>query len=96
MDTNLLFALIGIGISVAGFFLGRTTAANNAGKRDGAIDAKLEYLSTGIKEIKEELKSANLSGIKTTIEEHSKHLSQHDDSIRRLHERIDDFAKGVC
>ena len=48
VEITLLIAVLGCAVSVAGFLLGRTTAAKQAGIADGELKADIRHIKVGI------------------------------------------------
>jgi hypothetical protein len=64
VEITLLIAVLGCAVSVAGFLLGRTTAAKNAGIADGELKADIRYIKNGV-----DKQEAKLDGIIVNYEE---------------------------
>lgn len=48
IDVSVMIALAGCALSVATFFIGRTTAAKNAGQQTGQVLTELGYIKKGV------------------------------------------------
>lgn len=48
IDLSVLIAICGCALSVATFFIGRTTAAKNAGQQTGQVLTELGYIKKGV------------------------------------------------
>ncbi len=48
VEISALIAVIGVALSVGTFFVGRTTAAKNAGQQTGQVLTELGYIKKGI------------------------------------------------
>ena len=86
MEYSLLFPLLTLILALATFFVGRLTVAKKDGRDDGERWARLEVtLEHFEKQVRKDL-----SEIKASIE---KNESSTKESIRRLHERIDNHLE---
>lgn len=82
-----LIGFIGVIVSVAAFFYGRSTAIRTEGKQDGTILSELGYLKSGTDDIKRRLdrqddRDRETIGRLTTVEE----------STKSAHKRIDQLC----
>ena len=48
IEISVLIAVVGVAVSVGTFFIGRTTAAKNAGHQTGQVLTELGYIKKGI------------------------------------------------
>jgi peptidoglycan hydrolase CwlO-like protein len=48
IDVSVLIAICGCALSVATFFVGRTTSAKNAGQQTGQVLTELGYIKKGV------------------------------------------------
>lgn len=48
IDVSVLIAICGFALSVATFFIGRTTSAKNAGQQTGQVLTELGYIKKGV------------------------------------------------
>lgn len=48
IDVSVLIAICGCALSVATFFIGRTTSAKNAGQQTGQVLTELGYIKKGV------------------------------------------------
>ena len=55
MELTVLISVIGVALSVATFFIGRTTASRNDGKQEGQILTELGYIKSGVDDTKRKL-----------------------------------------
>lgn len=78
IELGVLIAIIGIVISVATFFIGRITSAKNDASTITELKKDIEYLLRDVKYIRD------------NIENNSK---KYDDSLRRVHMRIDEHER---
>lgn len=90
MDDKLLISLIGLILSVATFFVGRTTAHRQAGEKSGYLASDIGYIKSGIDDLKTEIRSlkAELSEIRTK-------LAHVDESTKSAHRRIDELIQQI-
>ncbi len=79
IEIALLVSLVGIFLSIATFFIGRQGSARAEGEWKGQLNQKLTNFSEDLKELKE------------LIEENSKNNR---DSIREIHERLDEHLRS--
>lgn len=89
IETGLLFGAIACILGVAGFFGGRMSAAKNDGEWKGHLDTNLQYIQNDLKEIKADMK-ANKSTTEESLERLRKEFK---DSVRRVHDRLDDHLR---
>jgi hypothetical protein len=101
IELGILFGAISLAIGFSTFFIGRQSAAKTAGKDEGQLLAKLEFLSQTVARIER-----IVDRIQTAYQEDLKEQRQHfesemeklrtetAESIRRLHARIDELNKG--
>ena len=52
ISVTVLIAFMGLAVSVATFFIGRTTAAKNSGKEYGVMLTEIGYIKSGVDELK--------------------------------------------
>ena len=76
-----LTTIIGFALSVATFFIGRTTASKADGKQEGQILSELGYIKSGINDTKRKLESM----------ERSHHTLE--GRVARLEERVNIYHK---
>lgn len=88
IEISALIGVVGLAISVATFFIGRTTAAKNVGTADGELKADIKYIKKSVD--KQELKlddiSANYDNVKLEIERLKGRLSALEQKVKLLHE----------
>lgn len=92
MDTGtivFLCTLMAAAISVAGFFIGRQSAAKKDGTEWGEMKTDIRYIKNDVKDIKTTL-GDNVSDLRESI---SKEKEDRSESIRRLHEKIDEHIR---
>lgn len=78
MESGLTWAVITGIICIATFFVGRTSAAKNDGERWGTLTADIRHMKDDI------------SDIKVSLEKNTRDTKE---SIRRIHERIDEHLR---
>lgn len=88
VEITLLIAVLGCAVSLAGFLLGRTTAAKNAGIADGEMKADIRHIKDGID--KQELKLdgivSSYEDVKLEIESIKGRLSALEEKVKYFHE----------
>lgn len=69
IDVSVLIALAGCALSVATFFIGRTTAAKNAGQQTGQVLTELGYIKKGVDGLEKRFEKLqeNYSELKTRV-----------------------------
>lgn len=55
IDVSVLIAICGFALSVATFFIGRTTSAKNAGQQTGQVLTELGYIKKGVDGVERKL-----------------------------------------
>ncbi|MBE6541607.1 MAG: hypothetical protein E7672_04090 [Ruminococcaceae bacterium] len=87
IDISIMIAVIGVSLSVATFFVGRTTAAKNIGRADGELKADIKYIKTSIE--KQESKLDGFAGsfddVKLEIEKLKGRLNALEQKVKILH-----------
>ena len=74
MELSAIIAVAGFALSVATFFIGRTTASKADGKQEGQILTELGYIKSGVDDMKRKMESMeksyhNLEGRVSRLEE---------------------------
>lgn len=74
MELTVLISIIGVALSVGTFFIGRTTASHNDGKKEGQILTELGYIKSGVDDMKRKMENMeksyhNLEGRVARLEE---------------------------
>jgi 5-bromo-4-chloroindolyl phosphate hydrolysis protein len=74
MELTVLISIIGVALSVATFFIGRTTASKADGKQEGQILTELGYIKSGVDDMKRKMENMeksyhNLEGRVARLEE---------------------------
>ena len=72
IDVSVLIAICGCALSIATFFIGRTTSAKNAGQQTGQVLTELGYIKKGVDG---EMK-ADVKYIKSSVEKQEKKLDK--------------------
>ena len=80
-DISYLISVLGIAVSVATFFIGRTTASRNQGKTDGQTQAMLTNISEQVRGLSSKLDKLDEQCIKSAKD------------IARLEVRVDALEK---
>lgn len=57
MELTVLISIIGVAMSVGTFFIGRTTASHNDGKKEGQILTELGYIKSGVDDMKRKMEN---------------------------------------
>lgn len=91
IELGIMLTLIGGAISVATFFIGRQSAAKSEGKQAGTLESDVSYIKKTVDELKLDLKEANIPYMKSAIETLKKENEEMKESIRRIHDRIDEI-----
>lgn len=90
IETGLLFAAIACALGIAGFFGGKQSSAKNDGVWKGQLDTNVEYIRDDLKEIK-----ATMSATKAFTDESIERMREdYKDSVRRVHDRLDDHLRN--
>lgn len=90
IETGLLFGAIACILGLAGFFGGKQTAAKKDGHEWGAFQAELRTDISYIKRDVGDIKVSVADSRNDTMAAIAKEGDSRRDSIRRLHEKIDD------
>lgn len=74
VDITVLIAVFGCILSVASFFVGRTTAAKNSGQEYGVMLTEIGYIKSGVDDMKKKMEQSDrryveLSERVTSLEE---------------------------
>lgn len=80
-DLSYLIAVLGIAISIATFFFGRTSASRNQGKMDGQMQTMLSNISEQVRSLNSKLDNLDEQYIKSAKD------------IARLEVRVDALEK---
>ncbi len=88
MDGEKVVALIGLAISVATFFLGRFSAHQAAGEKNGYLASDIGYIKAGIDDLKTEIKA-----VKVEMSELRAKVVRIDESVKSAHKRIDEIIQ---
>lgn len=90
IEISVLISVVGVLLSIATFYIGRTTAATDKGKEAGGISTDLQYIKSGIASIQDELKAQ-----RGTNTEFAVRLAKVEDSLKSIHKRVDAFEKHL-
>lgn len=77
-----LIGVCGFGLSVATFFVGRTTAAKSSGQQNGQVLTELGYIKKGI------------DGLEHKMEQMEKQYTKLDVRVSRLEEAVKIYHEG--
>lgn len=88
IEISALIGAVGLAISVATFFIGRTTAAKNSGVADGELMADIKYIKKSVDKQESKLDdiSANYDDVKLEIERLKGRLEALEQKVKLLHE----------
>lgn len=90
MDTSILIAIIGCALAILTFYLGRMSAAKNDGEEWGELRTDLKYMKSEMSDIKKMLETTQAH----TNEAIDKMQKETKDSLRRIHDRIDEHLRS--
>lgn len=79
IDTGVLIALVGCALSVATFFIGRTTQAKSNGQQTGQVLTELGYIKKGV------------DGLERKLDELQKNYGELKTRVTKLEERVGFF-----
>ncbi len=87
VEISVLITVAGLGISVATFFIGRTTAAKSAGQMDGEMKADVKYIKSSVEKQEKKLDSVveNYDDVKLEIERLKGRLKALEQKVEMLH-----------
>lgn len=80
IEISILIAVIGCGLSVGTFFIGRVTAAKNSGQQTGQVLTELGYIKKGIDGLERDIKE-----IKRQYTDLDVRVSKLEEAIRIYH-----------
>lgn len=88
MDMNLFITAVGLGISVAAFFIGRTTAAKQSGIVDGETKANIEHIKNAQEDLREDVRQygVNYTEVRAELEKIKGRVAKLEEIIRIYHE----------
>lgn len=89
IDVNVLIAVIGIALSVATFFIGRTSAAKQRGERDGTILTEIGYIKSNTDEIKRRMDEQDKRYVDVITR-----LTKVEASAAQAHKRLDEHIRS--
>ena len=87
IEISALIGAIGLAISVATFFIGRTTAARNGGTEDGEMKSDIKYIKASIdkQEIKLDEIVTNYEDVKLELEKLKGRIINLEQKVKMLH-----------
>lgn len=87
IEASVLIAILGLVISIATFFIGRTTAARNNGIQDGEIKSDIKYIKSSVEKQEKKLDSVveNYDDVKLEIERLKGRLKSLEQKVEMLH-----------
>jgi len=87
IEISALIGVAGLLISVATFFIGRTTAARNGGAEDGEMKSDIKYIKTSIdkQEIKLDGIATNYEDVKVELEKLKGRIISLEQKVKMLH-----------
>lgn len=59
ISVTVLIAVMGFAVSVATFFIGRTTAAKNSGKEYGVMLTEIGYIKSGVDDMRRKMEQSD-------------------------------------
>lgn len=83
---NLIIAILGIGISIAAFYIGRLASAKKSGERVGMIDERLANIDKNLSSFRDDFQNSH----KEVKEDIYRESVERRKSIERLHEKFDE------
>lgn len=83
IEISALIGAVGLAVSVASFFIGRTTAARSSGTEDGEMKSDIKYIKTSI-----EKQEAKLDGIVSNYEDVKVELEKLKGRIISLEQKV--------
>ncbi len=88
IDTGIIVGVIGAALSIATFFLGRTTAAKQRGMQDGTILTEIGYIKSNTDEIKRRMDEQDKRYVDVITR-----LTKVESSTAQAHRRLDEHIK---
>ncbi len=87
IEISALIGAVGLAISVATFFIGRTTAAKNSGAEDGEMKSDIKYIKTSIDKQESKLDEivTNYEDVKVELEKLKGRIINLEQKIKLLH-----------
>lgn len=87
IDVSILIAVLGFGLSVGTFFIGRITAAKTSGKADGEMQANVRHIKDTVDKQDRKLNdiAENYSDLKDEIAKLKERLHVLEERVRMLH-----------
>jgi peptidoglycan hydrolase CwlO-like protein len=87
IEISVLIAIIGLGISVATFFIGRTTAARNSGAQDAEMKADIKYIKISVEKQETKLDDVveSFDDVSLEIEKLKGRLTALEQKVKLLH-----------
>lgn len=99
MDSGTIMALLGTGLSVATFFIGRQSAAKSDGIKDGALATDLRYIKESVDRIENRLND-EVKHLEGRVDELSKQIvtisgtsSSAYESAKMQHKRLNEHLE---
>lgn len=86
-------AIIGLGLSIGTFFIGRVSAGKSDGKEQGILINKVDNLMMQISELSQKM-DTKLTDITDEIKDLRERLAKVESSTKQAHHRLDDITKG--
>lgn len=87
IEISALVGAVGLAISVATFFIGRTTAAKNSGAEDGEMKSDIKYIKKSIDKQEAKLDGvvASFDDVKVEIEKLKGRIAALEQKVKMLH-----------
>ena len=91
MELGMITGLIGVGLSIATFVIGRITAGKTSGKENGQMLSDIGYIKSSVDNLRAEVKEMNKNLSEIRIEQ----AAQARD-IKTLYSRVESLEKRIA
>lgn len=87
IEISALVGAVGLAISVATFFIGRTTAAHTSGTEDGEMKSDIKYIKSSIEKQESKLDGivSNYEDVKVELEKLKGRIISLEQKVKMLH-----------
>ena len=87
IEISALVGAVGLAISVATFFIGRTTAAQTSGTEDGEMKSDIKYIKSSIEKQESKLDGivSNYEDVKVELEKLKGRIINLEQKVKMLH-----------
>ena len=87
IEISALVGAVGLAISVATFFIGRTTAAHTSGTEDGEMKSDIKYIKSSIEKQESKLDGivSNYEDVKVELEKLKGRIINLEQKVKMLH-----------